>query len=83
LKAVGQDNTSTNKSGFSALLTGARFGNGAIYGFGGYTSLWTSNEGTSSDAYAFDLYDNESDVDVSDYVKNYGYSVRCVKDSVE
>ncbi len=83
LKAVGQGagaGVGTNTSGFSALLSGYRSGTG---GFGnlGYTSFWSSTESGTYRAYIMGLGYNDSSIYVlySSY-KDYGFSVRCVKD---
>lgn len=81
LKAFGQGTGSgagTNTSGFSALVAGNRNGNGYFSGLGDYTYFWSSTE--SSDYYAYNLnlgyYD--SDINLNDYIKYNGFSVRCL-----
>ena len=65
---------------FLALPAGVRSYSGNYYGGGYYVHFWSSTEVSSGNAYYLDLrYDDDSaDLDNSD--KNYGYSVRCLKD---
>jgi uncharacterized protein (TIGR02145 family) len=81
LKVIGQDNISTDTSGFSALLAGYRDGGGYFYGFGGYAGFWSSTGDGAGYAYGMDLAYHGKRVYVYYYgVKAYGYNVRCVKD---
>ncbi|MFA5672304.1 MAG: FISUMP domain-containing protein [Synergistaceae bacterium] len=68
-----------NKSGFSALPGGYRAYSGflsvGIIGF-----WWSSTESDTNDAWGRYLVYNYSDVDRSHYAKDYGFSVRCVRD---
>ena len=83
LKAVGQGywfGAGTNTSGFSVLLAGywsydVNFGN---LGSGAY--FWSSTEYGATDAYFMYLYGNNSDVGLGYSSKDYGFSVRCLKD---
>ena len=83
LKAVGQgtgDGAGTNSSGFSALLAGNRGLDGGFYNLGGYTYFWSSSEYPASTAYTLRLGYGNSIVDLNLHNKEYGFSVRCVKD---
>jgi uncharacterized protein (TIGR02145 family) len=73
----------TNESGFTALATGCRLFNG-VTGYPGYfsTGFWwstTTYEGNTTAWYRYLDYKNEN-VFRSHCSKNYGFSVRCVKD---
>ncbi len=83
LKAIGQgtgDGAGTNTSGFSALFAGYRdYNNGSFSSLSYGTTFWSSAVGGSY-AYYMDLgYDN-SNVYLIHHYKNYGFSVRCLKD---
>ncbi len=83
LKTVGQgtgDGAGTNSSGFSALLAGYRFEDGDFYYLGSRTYFWGSTEYSSSDAYVMLLSYSSSIVNLYDYNKEDGFSVRCVQD---
>lgn len=85
LKAVDQGTgggAGTNSSGFSALLAGYRDANanGYFNNLGGFTNFWSSTEGNSNDAYAMYLNYTNSDIYMAYSYKNFGFSVRCVKD---
>ena len=79
LKEIGHGN-GTNTSGFSALLTGARYIDGAGYGgLGTETYFWNSDH---SGTLGYYLYLNSSNSNILLYstFKGYGFSVRCIKD---
>jgi|ERR1035437_280514 uncharacterized protein (TIGR02145 family) len=83
LKAVGQGTESgigTNTSGFSSLLAGYRI-NCPLFGHLGYvTNFWSSTEDNATYAHYMDLFYNVSSVSVDSLDKEFGFSVRCVKD---
>lgn len=84
LKAIGHgtgSGTGTNSSGFSALLTGYRSGNGFFNLLGYFTNFWSSTESISNTTYNMNLQNSSSNVFL--YLaspKPSGYSIRCVKD---
>jgi uncharacterized protein (TIGR02145 family) len=86
LKEIGQGSgggTGTNTSGFSALLTGARYidGGGYFFGYGALgneTYFWNSNNSGTLGYYLF-LSSNNSNVLLYSTFKRYGFSVRCLK----
>jgi uncharacterized protein (TIGR02145 family) len=82
LKEVGQG-AGTNTSGFSALLAGERYYNGYSFNDTGKNAkFWKSTERGNINAYYLNIYGGNSDgIDAGTYVnKNYGESVRCLKD---
>ena len=82
LKAVGQGTgmgAGTNTSGFSALLTGYRFHEGAFFSIGGNTAFWTVSD--TAEAYYIYLYYNDRSISTGHYVKEGGLSIRCLKDA--
>ena len=85
LKAVGQgtgDGAGTNTSGFSALLAGARYSHdGNFFSLGYYAIFYSSSEYDATIAFYMVLW-HYLDITIglsSDY-KDFGFSVRCVKD---
>ncbi len=71
----------TDAFGFSALLAGLRYLDGFFYDVGNYAYFWSSTELNSYYAYYVDLYYIIVSARLGNNLKNYGFSVRCVKDS--
>jgi len=83
LKTTGQGSGSgvgTNTSGFSVLLAGYRNYNGIFLNLGSNTYFWSSPESNSDLAYYMGLNFFDSNILMSNSLKDYGFSVRCVKD---
>jgi len=78
LKAFGQGR-GTNISGFSALLAGFHNSDNSYSDLSSYTGLWSSDEINNETAYVLSLYDFNINIDVYYYVKQYGFSIRCLK----
>lgn len=78
LKATGQGGTNT--SGFSALLAGYRYGGGNFSYLGGVAHFWSSTEYSWADASTLYLYGNGSNINLYYVNKEYGFSMRCLKD---
>ena len=80
LKALGQGTGSgagTNKSGFSALLSGYRYGSGTFEGLGNSTYFWSSTDG----AYFMYMFFNDNVINYGvSSNKEIGLCIRCVKD---
>ena len=77
------DGTSGNGSdtySFSALPAGLRISNGTYDNEGNNAYFWSSTENNSSSVYYMALYSNYDDAYLGNNGKNYGFSVRCVKD---
>lgn len=70
----------TNESGFTALPGGYRSLNGTFGYFGDYGYWWSSTEGNPSLAWNRSLYYNYGGVYRFLNYKDYGFSVRCVRD---
>ncbi|MBR2210625.1 MAG: fibrobacter succinogenes major paralogous domain-containing protein [Fibrobacter sp.] len=70
----------TDTFGFSALPAGIRNSSG-YYGNEGYSALfWSSSEGSSNYASCMYLYSEIGSARLGNDSKNYGFSVRCLKD---
>lgn len=71
----------TNTSGFSALITGSRDDNGEFRYFEGKTYFWSSTEEDyTSVPYRLNLHFTDNGMAVEGTNKDYGFSVRCIKD---
>jgi len=84
LKAVGQGSgggVGTNTSGFTALLAGDRFFAGDFESLDSTAYFWSSSEYDATRAGNLDLENDNNLVGLglNDY-KEYGFSVRCLKD---
>lgn len=77
---IGNDQTSNNASGFTALPGGYRDYSGGYDGIGDHARFWSSTEGDISWAWGRVLSYNRSGVYRGDYGKGGGFSVRCVRD---
>ena len=83
LKEIGQGTgggAGTNTSGFSALLAGFRDYDGYFLSLGDYTGIWSSTEYSAAYAYDLTLYTSVSSIILYFNFKEYGISVRCLKD---
>lgn len=76
--AVGNDLSSNNITGFSALPAGAY--NGSYNGFGNYAYFRSATEYSSSSDYCRYLYSYSAGVGRGNGGKASGFSVRCVRD---
>lgn len=83
LKAIGQgggDGAGTNTSGFSALLAGARGYYGDFGNFGYMAFFWGSTKGNVNNSNTLYLFYDDSSIAQYNNVKEFGFSVRCIKD---
>jgi uncharacterized protein (TIGR02145 family) len=76
---ISPNTAATNESGFSGLPGGLR-NFGAFVSIGNYSYWWSSTEGSSTGAYARNLYYSSGDVDGFDSIKKSGFSIRCLRD---
>jgi len=70
----------TNISGFTALPGGYRYNNGSFYNLTTYAYFWSSTQAASSSAWLRFLTYSSSSISRFSYEKNFGCSVRCLKD---
>jgi uncharacterized protein (TIGR02145 family) len=71
----------TNESGFRALPAGFRYDFGTYSpNLGNHGGWWSSSENSPVYAYAYGLMYDDGATNLYFVFKNYGYSVRCVKD---
>ncbi len=68
-------------SGFNVLFSGIRTINGDYYGLGSSSGFWSSTEGLNETAWGCFLDKDEKKAAMSNLHRNYGRSVRLVKDS--
>ena len=86
LKSTSGWNSSDNGTdafAFSALPAGYRYDDGDYYGEGFLAYFWSSTEINSGVAYFMNLLYDFDDADLYNYNKNFGFSVRCLKDEGE
>jgi uncharacterized protein (TIGR02145 family) len=79
----GPNNPATNQTGFTAVPGGNRNPNtGEFYGKGGEATWWTSEEHPSNPTQArrYFIWATNSNLQTMISPKNFGLSVRCVKD---
>jgi uncharacterized protein (TIGR02145 family) len=78
---IGNDLTKNNRSGFSALPGGYRYYDGTFDYVGNYGCWWSSTEVNTSNAWYRYMYYGSNYVYGDGSNKQYGFSVRCVRDS--
>ncbi len=69
----------TNTSGFSALFGGYHDFTSGFWGWGKNASFWTSTQYDKTTAIIMSLSSNNVEVKHTNKDKNFGFSVRCVK----
>ncbi|MBN2541539.1 hypothetical protein JXI42_01595 [bacterium] len=70
----------TNESGFTALPAGYRYLGGVFHGMTDYARFWASSEYSTSHAWYRYLGYSYTDVVRDFHLKEYGLSVRCLRD---
>ncbi len=76
----GESGNGTNSSGFSALPSGERKSNGEFKDLGEWGNWWTSTEENNDKARHRRLSYLYGNIDRSFVEKDYGFSVRCIRD---
>ena len=76
----GDDGNGTDDYGFAAIPGGYRSGSNGTFSYGGYSGYWWSaTEYSTADAYRQGLSYGNSDVSRGYLDKEYGFSVRCLR----
>lgn len=75
-----ENDASFGTSGFTALPGGFRYLNGSFGYIGYYGYWWSATEFSTSSAWYRLLHYELSDVGRYDFTKDYGFSVRCLRD---
>jgi len=72
----------TNESGFSAVPSGIRYGNGNFNYLGKRSDYWTSSPNLpyTDGLYFYNMHHDNKVVGVSTTIKNSAFAIRCVKD---
>src|SRR5690554_2184160 len=70
----------TNETGFTALPGGYRYSSGAFSRIGNYGYWWSATESGAAGAGTRYMDLNSSDVSRGNFVKEVGFSVRCLRD---
>jgi len=78
----GYDMTQNNSTGFSMFPGGYRGFDGYFYILGIVSDVWTSTEYSTTNSIIRNLGYNVSSTNPLNSNKNYGFSVRCIKNSV-
>ncbi len=78
--SIGNDQSTNNSSGFNAFPEGDRHSNGSFVDEGDIAIFWTSTEDDTNNAWNRYLYFNYNDLNSSNSLKQYGFSVRFVRD---
>ena len=74
------DGNGDNSSGFNGLPGGSCDNDGDFYSITGYGNWWSSSENYTDNAWSRFLYRYKSRVTRYNHFKNYGFSVRCLRD---
>jgi uncharacterized protein (TIGR02145 family) len=77
---VGNDQASNNRSGFSALPGGYRLGSGFSSVSDKYGYWWSSTERVPADSWNRYMLFDRINLNRANFLKNTGFSVRCVRD---
>ena len=77
---AGNDLTSNNSSGFTALPSGDRYSDGSFFGLGSECYWWSATEYDSNDAWGYYMYNFYSGLFRNHGTKQFGISVRCLHD---
>lgn len=80
---VGNNQSTNNATGFSAVSTGSYIGSYIGFGYIGFgygANFWSATQGNSYDAYYRGLGYNTAIVNRYYLNKSYGFSVRCLRD---
>jgi uncharacterized protein (TIGR02145 family) len=78
--SIGYNLTKNNNTGFTAYPGGYRLHSGEIAGFGISANWWTSSEYNTDAGVAKGMYFDQGYLTTINFVKKYGYSVRCLRD---
>jgi uncharacterized protein (TIGR02145 family) len=79
--SIGNNLSKNNSTGFYALPAGYRFNDGTFGSIGSYCSWWSSSESNTSSAWSRSLNSNYINLNRASSTKNYGFSVRCIKEN--
>lgn len=78
---VSPNRGTTNESNFSALPGGVRLWGGDFYYIGYAGAWWSSTEKNKNSSWYMLLENKSKNIYRSNYSKNFGFSVRCIKNS--
>jgi len=70
----------TNSSGFTAIPAGSKSGDFSTHGMGESAIFWSVSETSSTNASSYYLWTHSASMLSYSYVKQFGFSVRCIKD---
>lgn len=70
----------TDESDFTALPGGYQGSNGIFYFIGYHGYWWSSSESNTNNAWFLSLIDTDNTAQRLNFIKTYGFSIRCIKD---
>lgn len=77
--SIGNNLTLNNSAGLNIFPTGYRGTDGSFYLLGNGCDIWTATEGSTTTSYMKALGYNNPILETNILNKNYGFSVRCIK----
>jgi len=77
---IGDDQSSNNRSGFTALPGGIRYYTGGFFNLTAAAYFWSSRAPSEYFAPHLNIYDNVDTVFLVDTYRSFGFSVRCISD---
>jgi uncharacterized protein (TIGR02145 family) len=80
LKWKSPNSGASNNSGFQAVPSGFRYFDGSYAAFSLFTAFWVQEEPDIDSKNYFSLSYNDSKIKYGQVSKNFGFSVRCIKD---
>jgi uncharacterized protein (TIGR02145 family) len=69
-----------NITGFSAVPAGIRYFEGSFSALSYFTSFWSATESENGNYWYMSLYYDDALVKIETGTRNYGFSVRCIRD---
>ncbi len=81
--SAGNNSVSNNRTAFSMIPSGYKGFDGYFYEMGNYAHIWTlSTSEVDNNAYSISIKSNLSNLIRNSLNKNYGFSARCIKNSI-
>jgi len=77
---AGPNTGAANSTGFTALPAGIRYFEGSFSSVFYFTSFWSSTESENNEGWYLYLYFGDAVAGMDQLSKNFGFSVRCIKD---
>jgi uncharacterized protein (TIGR02145 family) len=78
---VSPNTSATNETGFTAVPGGSRYSSGTFNNIGYYGVWWSATQYSTTYAWNRNVYYDNGTVGRDNYEKQYGFSVRCLRDN--